>query len=288
MGSPKDVETKAEQAAFGTSTHEVPPPPYQEVNHGKNAGPAPSYNAGRPSRGAGSTYGTTLKFPPTLNAYLQLGFTKTFHLGETKDTPLFAARMHSGLTRNPELVLYDGPSEKGPVLATATHASMWKSASVITAPAREGVAHDSDTQQVTMSAPRILKHKTYAFTADVGVGKETRREQFEWRSSHGNEVRELDGYRWGWKLVRLSNQAADSGEDRAMRASGSTSDGFEVVAAWAHNNSMSMSKAFKFQLMGSVLSGMLGDRGAILALISALRIWSIEVAISGATAAGAS
>ncbi|KAI0904172.1 hypothetical protein F4823DRAFT_226444 [Ustulina deusta] len=290
MGNPREAE--AEAAAFSASADGVPPPPYEETSYNTSAytppGPAPSYDAGGSSSGAGSISGVKRKFPPALNAYMQLGFTKTFHLGETKDAPLFAARMHSGLTKNPELVLYDGPSEKSAILATATHESMWRSGSIITVPAREGVAHDSESQRVAMSVPRVLKHKTYTFSADIGVGKETRREAFEWRSSHGSEVRELDGYRWGWKLVRLSSQTAGGGGDRATRGSGSTSDGLEVVAAWAHNNSMSMTKAFKFQLMGSALTGMLGDRGATLALISALRIWFLELATSGATVAAAS
>ncbi|KAI0803647.1 hypothetical protein GGR55DRAFT_392564 [Xylaria sp. FL0064] len=291
MGNPKDADAEAE-AAYGESTHGVPPPPYESTAYNTNAylppGSAPSYEAAGPSSGAGPISGVRLKFLPTLNAYLKVGFTKTFHLGELKDTPLFAARMHSGFTKNPELVLYAGPSDKLAVLATATHESVFKSGSIITVPAREGVAHDSESQQVIMSSPKLLKHKTYTFTADVGVGKETRREQFEWRSSHGSEVRELDGYRWGWKLVRLSSPAGDGSGERSTRASGSSSDGFEVVAAWAHNNSMSITKAFKFQLMGSALTGMLGDRGATLALVSALRIWSIEVATTSATVAAAS
>ncbi|KAI1273284.1 hypothetical protein F5Y07DRAFT_260409 [Xylaria sp. FL0933] len=287
MGNPKEAEA---EAASRESTHGVPPPPYESTAYNTNAylppGPAPSYDAAGSSLAAGPISGVRLKFPPTLNAYLKVGFTKTFHLGESKDTPLLAARMHSGFTKNPELVLYDGPSDKDAVLATATHESVFKSGSIITVPAREGVAHDSESQKVIMSSPKLLKHKTYAFTADVGVGKDTRHEQFEWRSSHGSEVRELDGYRWGWKLVRLSSPAGDgSGGERSTRAPGSTSDGLEVVAAWAHNNSMSITKAFKFQLMGSALTGMLGDRGATLALISALRIWSIEVATTTSAAA---
>ncbi|KAF2969114.1 hypothetical protein GQX73_g4459 [Xylaria multiplex] len=284
MGNQKEAET------FTESTDGLPPPPpYQEADYSTNvhlsSEPAPSYDVGESSS---SISGVKCGFPPTLNAYLKMGFTKTFHLGQTKESPAFAARMHSGLTKNPELVLYDGPSERGSILATADHESIWRSNSVLTVPAREGVDHDSESQKVIMTSHRSLRHQTYKFTANVGVGKETRSEEFEWRSSHGSEVRELDGYRWGWKLVRLSGQTVGSGGDRATRETGSTSDGFEVVAAWAHNNSLSMTKAFKFQLMGSALTGMLGDRGATLALISAMRIWAIELATSSATAAAAS
>ncbi|KAI0399401.1 hypothetical protein F4802DRAFT_589758 [Xylaria palmicola] len=286
MGNSKE----AEAAAYAASMQGIPPPPYQETSeHYAQQGPAPSYGAGEGGSQAGSISGVKPKFPPALNAYLQMGFTRTFYLGEKKEAPLFAVRMHSGFTKNPDLVLYDGPSDKGPILATANHESLRKSrSSMMTAPAREGLPHDSESQRVAMPAHTTFKHRTFPFTADVGVGKETRREQFEWRSSHGAEIRELDGYRWGWKLVRLSSQAPGGGGDRATRASGSTSDGHEIVAVWAHNNTMSMTKAFKFQFLGSALSGMLGDRGAALALISALRIWSLELNSSAASAASSS
>ncbi|KAI0453337.1 hypothetical protein F5B21DRAFT_479666 [Xylaria acuta] len=284
---------RAEAAAYAAETEGIPPPPYQETDNRTNAyppaEPVPSYHVGESSSGAGFVSSGGLRFPPTLNAYLKMAFTKTFHLGEKKEAPSFAVRMHSGFTKNPELVLYNGPSEKDPILATATHESVWKSTTtLLTVPAREGVLHDDESQGVKMHCHWSLKHKSYTFRADVGVGKETRREEFEWRSSHGNEVRELDGYKWGWKLVRLSSEPLGSGGGRATRASGSTSDGLEVVAVWAHNNSMSMSKAFKFQFMGSALNGMLGERGAALALISALRIWSLEINSAAASSAAAS
>ncbi|KAI1360733.1 hypothetical protein F5Y08DRAFT_39922 [Xylaria arbuscula] len=280
---------QAEYEAHAYDHGEAPPPPYQYNANSTYppSEPAPSYHGGESSTGAGPISGVNPKFPPVLNAYVKWGFTKTFHLGETKDTPSLAARWHSGFTKKPELELFDGPDDKGTILATANHESMFKSNSILTIPAREGVPHDVESQRVTMSCPKLLKSKTYAFAADVGVGKETRREQFEWRSSHGSEVRELDGYRWGWKLVRLSGGSVSAGGDRGTRGSGSTSDGLEVVAAWAHNNSMSMTKAFKFQLMGSALTGMLGERGATVALISALRIWAIEIATSSAASGNA-
>ncbi|KAK5637032.1 hypothetical protein RRF57_012744 [Xylaria bambusicola] len=282
MENPKHYEAQAETAA---DDHEVPPPPYQNTDYSTNnyppSEPAPSYHDGESSAAAGPISGVNSKFPPALNAYYKWGFTKTFYLGETKDTPRLAGRWHSRLSKKPELELFDGPDDKGALLATAHHGSISKSATTLTIPAREGVPHDTESQQVTMSCPKLLKSKTYAFAADVGVGKETRREEFEWRPSHGSEVREVGGLRWGWKLVRLS-ESVGGGGDRATRELGSTSDGLEVVAAWAHNSSASMTKAFKFQLMGASLTGMLGERGAAVALISALWIWTIEVATSSA------
>jgi hypothetical protein len=211
----------------------------------------------------------------------------TFHLGETKDTPLYAVRAHSGMTKNPELMLYDGPTDKYPVLATANRQSVWKpKRSILTVPAHEGISHDSESQRVEMNQNGTLKIQNFAFEADVGLGKDTHREQFEWRVSHAGEVRDLHGVSWGWKLVRLSSQPLGGGGERATRALGSTSDGNEVVAVWAHQSGMSMTKAFKFQFTGSALTGMMGDRWATLALISALRIWWLELQGYSAAAVG--
>ncbi|KAI1195880.1 hypothetical protein F5X97DRAFT_326108 [Nemania serpens] len=284
MGNPKEAEAAA-SAEFGHGYR--PPPPYQETNSNINvyppSGPAAVYNFGESSSGAGAISGVRSNFPPVLNAYFH-PFMSTFHLGEKKDKPCFAVRMHSGFTKSPNLVLHDGPSDKDPVLATVARKTL--TAFALTAPTREGIAHDSESQTVTMSVHVGLKHKTYRFIADVGAGRQTQSEEFEWRSSHGSEVKELGGYKWGWKLVRLSSPPLGTGGDRATRASGSTGDGLEVVAVWAHNNSLSMSKVLKFEFLGSARTGMLGDRGRALALMSALTIWQGESHLTTPMVAG--
>ncbi|KAI8632890.1 hypothetical protein F5Y19DRAFT_419352 [Xylariaceae sp. FL1651] len=293
-----DNQKEAELAAYAPSINGEAPPPYtQSDNHAQSAvqfppsGPAPSYDEGGSSSGAGFTAGSNLKFPQALNGYYQMKFTTVFHLGEKKEAPLYAVRVHSGFTKNPELVLHDGPSENDPILATVDHAGFWKaSRSILTIPSRDGVTHDSESQRIEMHRHWSLKHETFTFEADIGIGKETHREQFEWRTSHGDEVKELHALKFGWKLVRLSNQPLGGGGQRATRVLGSTSDGNEVVAVWAINGSMSLTKAFKFQFMGSALTGMMGDRWATAALISALRIWLLEMqgSASAGSAAGSS
>ncbi|KAI0203361.1 hypothetical protein F4808DRAFT_418431 [Astrocystis sublimbata] len=275
------ASSKAAEIDFAAYMEGIPPPPYQDQ--------PPSYDDAGESSSAGAAEIVTsggIRIPANLNAYYAGAFTKTFYIGEKKDAPSFAARIHSGLTKNPELVVYNGPSDKEDAIwATANQQSVWKAKNtIITIPALEGVPHDDERQTITMACNWNLKHATCNYTADVGSGKKTRREEFEWRSSHGKELKELGGYKWGWKLVRLSNDPFSTGGDRESRATGSTSDGQEVVAVWAHNNSLSMSKAFKFKFLGSALDGTLGERGAVLALISALRIWSIEVNASAAAA----
>ncbi|KAI1825034.1 hypothetical protein F4861DRAFT_220879 [Xylaria intraflava] len=277
MGRPDDAPSEAPTAGEA-------PPPYEQMNNNSYEGAAPSYDGDSKARSVSSV---GVKFPPTLNAYWQWKFTKTFYLGENKEEQRFAARMHTGFTKNRELELYDGLDDKGPLLATANHASMWNTrTTLLTIPAREGVGHDTESQRVELRTYYRGVHLFFTMIANVGPGKETRREEFEWRSSHGSEVKEVDGYKWGWKLVRILSEPVSGGGSRDTRAPGSTSDGHEVIAAWAFNNSMSMTKWFKFRLMGSALDGTLGDRGATLALISALRIFVMEY--SRTTGAGTS
>ncbi|KAI0159750.1 hypothetical protein GGR57DRAFT_437055 [Xylariaceae sp. FL1272] len=209
------------------------------------------------------------------------------NLGESKANPLFVVVGHSGMTSKPELELFDGPDDStAQLLATATHDSWRKpKQSILTIPKQDGVSHEDGNERIIMASSSIMsKHVTYSFEAPVGIGKDSRIEQFEWRTSHGSEVKAVDGYSWGWKLVRLSQTVGDPGEG-STRSVGSTSDGKEVVAAWAFNNTWSMSKTFKFQFQGSALTGVMGDRWAALALVSALRIFNIEYAIISTSAA---
>ncbi|KAI1110717.1 hypothetical protein F5Y14DRAFT_344998 [Nemania sp. NC0429] len=288
MGNSKEADADADARASTEYGHGyLPPPAYQETNNNRNIhpprGPAPAYNLGESSSGAEAISSVSSRFPPVLNAYFH-AFSSTFHLGEQKGNPCFAVRMHSGFTKNPILVLHDGPTEKDPVFATVTRKSLM--AWTLTAPAREGIAHDTESQSITLSRHIDFKHQVYRFMADVGAGQQTHSEEFEWRSSHGSEVKELNGYKWGWKLVRLSSQTLGTGSARETRALGATSDGHEVVAVWAHNKSLSMSKVFKFECQGSAQTGMLGDRGRLLALMSAIVIWQEESNSSTPVVAG--
>lgn len=133
-------------------------------------------------------------------------------------------------------------------------------------------------------------------------------EVFEWRRSHGNEVKQLGGSRWGWKLVRVgragrdeppegkeSFDASELSDDGSLaeyekgRAEASTSDGKEVVAVWARTGLWtSLHDVGEFQLLGSGATGELGDRWAVMALMSILCIWQKAMRDQSAAAASSS
>ena len=110
------------------------------------------------------------------------------------------------------------------------------------------------------------------------------RENFEWRKTHGSEIRDLDRWSRGWKLVRLDGPPPlGQGGERNGRDVGVTSDGKEVVAISGWNSSWSMTKALKFQFLGTGLNGDLGEAWELMAVMTAVRTWYMEY-ISNAAA----
>ncbi|OTA95371.1 hypothetical protein M434DRAFT_393763 [Hypoxylon sp. CO27-5] len=291
MGNPAEAD-------FATDGG-VAPPPYSTVDTGAERAsypPAPSYEAILPEASSGTSAsgisGVNKRFPQSINAYFQkAGFSKTFHLGEHADQPLFAVTMHSGLTSKPLLELHSGPKDSDPIIATANNEKRWSSgrttvvqilpaafSSISGAESASGSGTTSaqEAEKIIMKQTNILKNVTYPFSVEVGLGKDLHVENFEWRSSRGGEVQGLDKYTRGHKLVRLGSEGVGQGGERSTRAANVTSDGKEVVAVFAQNTGWSMNKVFKFQFLESGATGVLGDRFALVALMSALKIWYIE------------
>ncbi|KAI2634761.1 hypothetical protein GGS26DRAFT_523612 [Hypomontagnella submonticulosa] len=250
---------------FPMSSYETEPPYTYEAEHGSSS-----------SRVAG----VNSKFPQSINAYMSMKFTRTFHLGEHADNPLFAVETHTGWSGKPLLTLHSGPTESAPVLATARHEGKLCTGKTVIFTIFPDPARDTGEQSTTfvMRREHSWKHPTvmtYQFSVEVGLGKDVRMEDFEWRHSRSNEVRNLDKYSWGWKLVRLDSSSGKGGE-RASRSAGETSDGKEVVAAWSMNSGWSRNKAFKFQYLESGATGVLGEKFATAALMTGLKFWFDE------------
>ncbi|KAI1767468.1 hypothetical protein GGR53DRAFT_481993 [Hypoxylon sp. FL1150] len=143
-----------------------------------------------------------------------------------------------------------------------------------------------NTQQ--WSLPYIMtKHKflgitTFRFEVVIGLIIET----FEWRASEGQEVRVIHPHprAHGYKLVRLRKRGPGGGRGgkRDVRQEGETSDGREIVAVWSTVDSRipevfwNKKRPFTFQLCGSATTGELGDDFSLVALMTALKIYSIK------------
>lgn len=253
------------------------PPPYTEHDP-QSAAQAPQYEIPSHTACGSTSTPATAKFPPAMNGYFQWKLTTTFHLGPTADKKLYAVSTPANVFNNkPTIVLHDGPTNKHPVMATAQSDRWGRSRPIaITLPPRPGSQHQGSIVEQIPGGP--LKHFSPSHMFEISVGpKGTSRERFEWRKSHGNEVKKLVGFSYGWKLVRLTGPVNNVAESRKERALGYTSDGLEIVALIAHNASWSMTKGFRFAFMGAGLTGTMGENWEIVVVISALQLWFIDV-----------
>ena len=118
---------------------------------------------------------------------------------------------------------------------------------------------------------------SYRFS--IEVGSSNRRELFEWRHSYGDAIASLGGQTSGWKLVRLARGppgGGGSGDANFVSGGFLDGEGNEVVAAFTLAIS-SLTKAARFQFMGTGDSGMLGERWAILAVITSFALYYKQV-----------
>ncbi|KAH7016716.1 hypothetical protein EDB80DRAFT_703375 [Ilyonectria destructans] len=244
-----------------TALNEGRPPSYID----REVAP-PAYTTGGPL--GPSPYS---RLPLGFNIYHKGWMSKTYPLGEHEDQIRLTVTLHGQFGhKKPFIVLHDGNDPDGPVLGTVTKESLLNAHTTITVPGRPGSAFNPLSEHLKCNM--ALKQFTFTFAFDVGIGKDTRRERFEWRPSRGEEVKVLDKWAWGWKLVRLG-AGEGGGGSRSERGTGKTSDGKDIVAVWAENSTWTMSKCGKFHFIGAGSTGELGEEWAFMAVMSALRLW---------------
>lgn len=144
--------------------------------------------------------------------------------------------------------------------------------------------------QGLLSDHRHQKTRTFTFIVDVPDGKGGLAEEtFEWRTSRGKEVRDLDKYHVGWKLVRCgkeeplaphpsssSSSSSSPASSHRNRPRGISSDGKQVLAAFVTEFTWSTQRDVKFQFVGRGSSGELGPLWAIMTVATACRIHQVE------------
>lgn len=191
--------------------------------------------------------------PPALRVVLRKSWTKlTAELNAPgAATPTYVATFPQGW--GGILILHDGPNESDPPLAHALPAGWMKLAMTIASPAGAPLGVGGE-EKITMHHNVGMK-ETFSFAMEVGHGAHRRVEWFEWRRSHGQDVRSVGQASSGWKLIRLG-----AGE--------------EVVAVWADNkNWMSMSKVGELQFRGNGATGEMGIRWSLMVVTSCLCLW---------------
>lgn len=225
-------------------------------------------------------------FPTVLSAYCQLKFTRVFHLGDTVNHKLYAVSSYAGISsrsRNgSSVVLHNGPSDDDPVLAVAGEDSTWSygsAVSIITlpplasTPGSRGIGAttptETDAAREVMQPSLLSDLKTVVFRFSIEVGNRNRRESFEWRKIEGEELD--SNMKHGFKLVRLRSDLIP------FRGDGEHGDESEEPVAkvgWKHAWSL---KPFTIQFLGAGLTGELGDRWALMAVMTGLRVWYLDM-----------
>jgi hypothetical protein len=243
------------------------PPPYTE-NAGANA------ISGRPTQNSSSLNAEQShlqptiprQFPPTFTIYFG-SFSSTYLIGEFKERPIYAMTTHTGLASKPPIVFHSGPDESFPPLATVEYHSFTRRFTV-TLPSLPGSSSPSVNEEVDARSSSGM-FPTYSFSIEVGHPSK-KREVFEWRHSSGDAVDALGGQPNGWKLVRLETGPPPGAEHGKFVPGGfMTAEGNEIVCAWAMG-SLGISASAKFAFYGTGASGLLGERWAILSVLSAM------------------
>ncbi|KAI1210380.1 uncharacterized protein F4807DRAFT_423183 [Annulohypoxylon truncatum] len=276
------VDAKADSKAGSSSSSKAadskdPPPPYSFAAPPGELQPPQAQPQGRPAK-------IPRQFPPAFNMYRDGGLGgRHYTLGEHQDRPLYAVALHTGFSGKPDVVLHNGPSDSRPPLAAAEK-SGWSSRGTVYLPPVPGLSLGTGpgnggipaAQEKFETGGGPFGHKTFSFGIETGVGEGQRREMFEWRHSSSGAVKGLGGRGAGWKLCRLAN-GPPAGVQAAEFVQGGErgSDGREVVAVWAWASG-SMTKTWKFQFLGSGANGVLGERWAVMAVMTALKMWDIE------------
>lgn len=312
----RDIEMRGTgKANMGEVAKDPPPPAYTEdasavppqetqapPDYGHQGSTEPSDQASTRMAATASPY---RPFPSVMNAYYQwnLAGLKTFFVcGASRDERLYAVEVHTGysgkgpLGMRPGLELHNGTSTKDPILAAAGDKSQFAAQygafspdNVILLPALLSGTNPQQMDTETMSARTIGDDGVaFFFTVEVGDGEKMRREKFEWRKiKKGDEEEAKEG---GFKLLRLSstgqqtaNQlsggsgSSNSKEEDPSSSSSSSSHaadhGGGEVALFAWTKTWSnLDHPFTLQLLAS-----LGERWTIMVVITALRLWELNV-----------
>ncbi|KAI8714285.1 hypothetical protein NCS52_01148200 [Fusarium sp. LHS14.1] len=214
----------------------------------------------------------------------------SLNLGEPDAKPTYSVSLPKGWYG--DIILHNGPSTDSAPLASGSRDRVCRTSDYsITLPPLPGSDFDGGLE--ILRRPSGRKGRWW-FGIKVGQGAGQQVERFEWRRSHGSEVKSVGQSRWGWKLVRLgSNKEEDYSSDEEIPddRDGFTSDGKEIVAVWAGSSCWKMSGVGELQFRGSGLTGELGTAWALMVVMSCMAIWQKaqrDMAAAGAASSASS
>ncbi|KAK2004476.1 hypothetical protein LX36DRAFT_676869 [Colletotrichum falcatum] len=230
--------------------------------------------------------------------YYMTGLKSFFLCGASRDERLFLVEIHTGLSgRGPlgarrGMLLHNGTSSKDAVIAAAGDDSVFagrayafNSATVVHLPPLEPRASVRGMDTEAMRAG-LADGGEVVFRFSVEVGEKRQRERFEWRKIEkgGEGAAARSG---GFRLTQVSSRhKGTAGASRDAAASGSAHGGggaplcprtdAEVLALLSWPAGLSkLTSGFSLQLQGRATS--MGDRWGLMVVITALRLWELNV-----------
>ncbi|XXH02002.1 hypothetical protein Hte_008367 [Hypoxylon texense] len=216
----------------------------------------------------------SIELSPRLKAFFpkESSTVHKFYLGEFERDIRYTV-LNANFGGQPFLFLRNGPTGDAPAIAT------------LHAPTITGIV---ESVKITVRLRRLETAVHLTALAKLRrwfrmkIGQATEEERFEWRPSHGQEIRAIHPNARGWKLIRMGKEGPSGlGGEREARQAGESSDGKEVVAVWGTIGGGLIPSALKkgrkpfiFHLCGSAKTGELGEEFPIFALMMALHLYT--------------
>ncbi|ETS82449.1 hypothetical protein PFICI_04325 [Pestalotiopsis fici W106-1] len=211
------------------------------------------------TKGAAPT--EVVELPTRLSLYRSAhGLGNHYVIGEHREDPLLAVTTHSGFGRAPDVVLHSGPAKDSAMLAGVDS---------------NVLVHSTTAKLRLPGSPTATEEKTVEIAQQGGahrfvVQDESRQPvTFEWLPHAETKTSLLGDSRvLHWELVRYAGTGA--GKDGAEVQS---DEDKQVVATWANESSMSLSKVLSLEFLVDATRITTRDSWVVMALITALRIW---------------
>jgi hypothetical protein len=247
------------------------PPPYQDE------GPQLP-----PARSTASLY--YHHFPSLMT--VKAGWSKPFTINNTcSDEVLYVADFHpfgwfcpKPLGARGGFVLHDGVSRKDSILAATGDITVFEQrvnpfsneSNILLPPLpkKDKVRASRTVSEIETMTGKSMANNGVAFQFSVEVGRNMKREKFEWRSVG-------DGGDEGvaWELVRHPSASRRISPKEEIVANLS----WVPVSLANMINLLSPKPIFTLQLMNSLESGLLGERCTLTVVMSALRLWHLRI-----------
>lgn len=291
---------------LGPPAPDVAPPAYTPhdaaASYSSSSAPRPEAQAPREPFNMSTSTSAYLPFPSSLNVYYQWKITRTSHLGDSANHKLYAISSWGEIGSKgpgiPCIMLHNGPNADDPVLAVSCDEKNWtfRSRSLdgvvvlpslslslgAPPPSSEGEREAGPVMELLRSATSS-GHPAVSFGFSVEVarpksesdvaGGGLRREDFEWRRISAKE--KLDGYSNGFELFHAKpGQGGEVGGGAGGGAGAGEGAGEgEVLAVVLFKGMLNVNKPMNFEFRGKGLTGELGDRWAVMAIMTGIRVW---------------